>query len=205
MAPRVTLRVPPPTSMSARTREDMGPHVADSVNHFLRLAFEDPDRPDHRTAVELADKGIFDGLTPQLEKYGQVAVIIEPNINPACAYHVEGAERSFAVYLSIVLPYAAVVVSLKKRRFDGFLSQFLEEPWAAELSDLVRSWGFLVLPSDVLRAPSIIRDPDLGTVQSFFEALFEYEVDPPWDWDFRFDLGLAEGEYPAEARDAVDS
>lgn len=167
--------------------------VETSINHFLRLALEDPDSPAYRTAVELADGGLWDALAPQLKPYGDVGITTELNINPACVYNVNGRERSFAVYLSTVVPYAAVAVSLHTRRFDGFLSEFLDQPWAAELNALVQSWGFLVLPSEVLRAPSIIKDPDDGTVQSFFEALFEYEVDPPWDWDAPLDPALLRG------------
>lgn len=178
--------------------------ATDTVNHFLRLAFEDPDAPAYRDATRLARAGVFDALAAQVKPLGDVRVDTDYNINPACVYRVTAQPYSFSVYLSTVLPYAAVTVSSERRRFEGFLSEFFSESWAADLDALVRSWGFLVLPSEVCRAPSIIRDPDSGEVQSFFEALFEYEVDPPWDWDFRLDLGLAEGEYPSAGVETDD-
>lgn len=178
--------------------------VSECINHFLRVALEEPSAPAYRDATRLARAGVFDALVDQLEPLGQVDVDTDYNINPACVYRVRAEPYSFSVYLSTVLPYAAVTVSSNERRFEGFLSDFLAESWAADLATLVQSWGFLVLPSEVCRAPSIIRDPDTGEVQSFFEALFEYEVDPPWDWDFRLDLGLAEGEYPSDVRGVDD-
>ncbi|MEU2351128.1 hypothetical protein [Modestobacter sp. NPDC049651] len=153
---------------------------------------------DRRRAYDLAVANVHAPVQRALEDVGSVTVSTDEDIGDiSCIYEVDGPGPEAAmVFISTVLPYAAVILT-HTRRYSRFGSM-KEVGWPASVVSCLTERGFLVLPDEACRAkrPNP-RWPD-GPIPSYFEDLFEDEFGPPEDWFWVGDPELADelGERP---------
>ena len=167
--------------------------VEETLEHYLRVAFRS--REDSSRAVSLAAGNVHAPVQQVLGQLGAVIVCTDEDIaDVSCVYEVEGpGSQNVLVFISTLLPYAAVLVS-EGRRYVRFASAG-ETGWPGAVVARLTERGFFVVPEAACRA----KRPDPGGGEgpriSYFEALFEDEFGPPEDWSWLGD-DAAEGMAP---------
>lgn len=156
-----------------------------TLEHYLSVVLGDREgnRGLYQQAYELAVSNVHAPVQRALAALGPVEVLTDENTGDiSCSYGVEGPQsKGAAVYVSTVLPYAAVIL-IEGQRFSRFVSQGETDPWARAVVECLSDRGLFVLPDEACRA----KRPDPrwsgGPVPSYFEDLLYDENGPPEDW-----------------------
>ena len=136
----------------------------------------------HRTSNE-----VHAPVQRALAELGPLTVATDGDIaDISCVYAVGDPERERAVvFLSSVLPYAAVIAWLGSR--PGKFVTKGEPGWAGTVVSCLPERGFFVLDDEARRAKRPVTQWPDGPVFSYFEALLQDEFGPPedyWLWMF---------------------
>lgn len=158
------------------------------MEHYLRVAFQT--REDGSRAAALAVANLHAPVQRGLAELGAVTVHTDEDIaDISCVYEVEGPGHEGAmVFVSTLLPYAAVILS-QERRYLRFASAG-EDGWPGSVVSRLTDFGLFVLPEAACRAKRPNPSWPGGPLPSYFEALFEDEFGPPEDWAW---VGDADG------------
>jgi hypothetical protein len=157
-----------------------GGGIEATLEHYLRVAFRMEE--DRSRAGQLAGANVHEPVQRALAELGPATSRTDEDIaDVSCVYEVDGPGPEGAmVFVSTVLPYAAVILS-QGEHYLRFASA-AETGWPESVVRCLTDSGLFVLPEAVCRAkrPNP-RWPD-GPLPSYFEDLFEDEFGPPEDW-----------------------
>ena len=159
-----------------------GGGIEATLEHYLRVAFRTDG--DGRRAVSLAVANVHAPVQQALAEHSPVTIWTDEDIaDVSCVYKVDGpGPQGAMVFISTVLPYAAVILS-QGGRYLRFASAE-ETGWPGSVVWCLPDRDFFVLPEAACRA----KRPDPawldGPLPSYFEALFEDEFGPPEDWSW---------------------
>jgi hypothetical protein len=167
-----------------------GGGIEATLEHYLGVAFRTDQ--DGRRAVSLAVANVHAPVQRALAELGPVTVLTDEDIaDVSCVYEVDGPGSEGAiVFISTVLPYAAVILS-QGRRYLRFASAE-ETGWPESVVRCLTDRGFFVLPEAACRAKRPNPAWPDGPLPSYFEDLFEAEFGPPEDWSWMGDPDPAE-------------
>lgn len=151
------------------------------LEHYLRQWIDGPGDGNLLHARTLAGAGALDALIVPLSGVAPVSVLSDSEINPACVYELDlpNVEDRAVVYVSTILPIACVEM-WRAQTFMGFCMGDVERSPVADACRILRQAGLVLLDESTCRAPSpFVRDggPEFMT---YYEMLFEFDVDPPW-------------------------
>ncbi len=152
------------------------------LGRFLDVVLSPDPRPAWRRAAALVDEDVHAdvaaGLAPRLalESRGTSGK------NTACYYEGDlGDGRFLTVYLSTVLPYACCPVSTPGAGLLRFAMP-TDDDLTGSVATSIRDAGFVVLSLDDVMRSTRLGHASEGRAYTVWEALFEQDLDPPWEW-----------------------
>lgn len=152
--------------------------LRETVNVYIAVAFGEPFQAGVDRAARLAAQNIHSALSNTLETIGETKNLTDPDVqDTSCFYEVAGArEETLAVYVSTVLPYAAILL-VRGDSFDRYVTPE-DDGWAGAAAAAVASHGVVILPGSLCVASS----PVLASKErhyTYFELLFSSVIDAP--------------------------
>lgn len=167
-----------------------GGDIEATLEHYLRIAFRTDE--DRSRAGKLAVANVHAPVQQALAELGPVTILTDEDIaDVSCVYEVDGpGPEGATVFVSPVLPYAAVILR-QEERYLRFAAA-AETGWPESVVRCLTHRGFFVLPETACRAKRPNPRWPGGPLLSYFEELFQDEFGPPEDWFWVGDLDSAE-------------
>lgn len=156
-------------------------------NHFIRLVSTSGAlRPLRPMAWQAIDEDVFGPVAETVRPFvRQLRVTGTSGKNSACVY--EGLlpdGTGVSLYLSTLMPLAACVLSLPGVGLIRFVTSAEAETGSTvAIAERVMGAGFSLLSVEACRQslPSSAQS-GLGDATTVWEAFFEEDLDPPWEW-----------------------